>query len=206
VRFRQGAALVRLEQHRVGRAESRGLAHQRRIGHEEVVADDLDPRSRSAGEAGEALRVVLGERVLDRDDRVLGDPAQQQLDHRVGVELARLEPERVAAVAAELGRGDVEGDRDLCAGNEAGPLDRLHQGLERLLVGLEVGPPAALVGDAAQRPALLHQEAGMAVDLGRPLQRLGEALRAGADHHEILDVDPAPRVRAAAEDLDLRHR
>jgi hypothetical protein len=29
-------------------------------------------------------RVVLGERVLDRDDRVGVEPAQQQLDHAVG--------------------------------------------------------------------------------------------------------------------------
>ena len=54
--------------------------------------------------------------------------------------------------------------------------------------------------------ALLHQQAGVAVDLGRPLERLREAARAGADDHEVLDVDAAAGVRAAAEDLDLRHR
>jgi hypothetical protein len=46
----------------------------------------------------------------------------------------------------------------------------------------------------------------MAVDLRRPFERLREARRARADDHEVLDVDAPAGVRAAAEDLDLRHR
>ena len=63
-------------------------------------------------------------------------------------------------------------------GHEAGALDRRDQRRERLLVAREVGPPAAFVGDAEERAARGHQLAGVAVDLGRPFERLGEAARA----------------------------
>ena len=92
------------------------------------------------------------------------------------------------------------------AGLEAGALDGAHQRFQRLLVGVEGRPPAAFVGHAGQRAGLLHQLAGGAIDLRGPVQRLGEAVRAGAHHHEVLDVHPPPGMRAAAEDLDLRQR
>ena len=73
-------------------------------------------------------------------------------------------------------------------------------------VAREVGPPAAFVGDAEVRAARAHDEAGVAIDLGGPFERLGEARRRRADDHEVLDVDAPAGVRAAAEDLDLRQR
>ena len=85
------------------------------VGDQEVVADDEAAAPHLAGEGHEALRVVLGQRVLDRDDRVAGEPAQQQLDHAARVELAALARQPVAALAAELRGRDVERDRHLLA-------------------------------------------------------------------------------------------
>ena len=84
--------------------------------HQQVVADDLQLCARRVGEAREAVQVVLGQRVLDRDDRIALDPAQQHLDHAVGIELARFQRQPVAAATAELGGRDVERDGHLRAG------------------------------------------------------------------------------------------
>ena len=65
-------------------------------------------------------------------------------------------------------------------------------------------PPSSAT--PACEPRALHQLACAAIDLGGPLQRLAEVVGAGADDHEVLDVDAPPGMRAAAEDLDLRHR
>ena len=58
------------------------------------------------------------------------------------------------------------------AGHEAGALDRAHQHRERLLVGVERGPPPAFVGDAGQLAGVAHQLAGRAIDLGGHRERL----------------------------------
>ena len=153
-----------------------GLAHERRIGDEEVVADDLHAAADGAREARRSPAASSSaERILDRDDRVARrSSAAAARSSASRVELARLEAERVAAAAAELGGGDVERDRDLVAGNEAGALDRGTSVSSACLVAREVGPPAAFVGDAGSGAALLHERARVAVDLRRPFERLGE--------------------------------
>ena len=66
-------------------------------------------------EAPKAFDVVLGERVLDRHDRIARAPADQQFGEPVAVEFALLEAEPVASAAAEFRGGDVERDGDVVA-------------------------------------------------------------------------------------------
>ena len=176
------------------------------VRHQEVVADHEAAAPHLPGEGDEALRVVLGQRVLDREDRIAAEPAEQQLDHAARVQLPAVAGEPVAPVAAELAGGDVERDRHLLVRPEAGPLDRPRQHRQRRLVVGELRPVAALVGDALEQALLGQELAGGAIDLGRPVQRLGEARRTRADHQEVLDVQPARGMGAATEDLDLRQR
>ena len=171
-----------------------------------VVADDLHAFAEAPRELDEAGFVVLGQRILDRDDRVARKPAGEEVDHAAAVELAALEAEPVAAVAAELRGRNVERDRHVLAGTHARAFDRAHEIVERLLVGREHRPEAAFVGDASKLAGLGHEFACRAVDLGDHRQRLREALRADGHDHEVLDVDAPPGVRTTAEDLDLRHR
>ena len=118
------------------------------VGDEKVVADHLDALADGGGEGGEALRVVLGERILDRQDRIALDPSQQHLAEPIRVELAPLEAEPVTAVAPEFRGRHIEGDRHLVARRVAGALDGAHEIVERFLVGGEGRPPAAFVGHA----------------------------------------------------------
>ena len=99
------------------------------VGDEQVVADELDPVAEPRRSARCQPRpVVLGEAVLERDDRVAVDPVGPQVDELAAVERAALlgqdVPGRGAVVAAalldELGRGRVERDRDVLARPVAG--------------------------------------------------------------------------------------
>ena len=89
--------------------------HPRSVGDRKVVGHHLHPAARRPHEGHEAVRVVLGQRVLDRDDRIAPEPAEQQLDHAVRVQLAPLEAEPVAPAPAQLRGRHVERDRHLLA-------------------------------------------------------------------------------------------
>jgi hypothetical protein len=58
-------------------------------------------------------------------------------DHEIGEGFAREAPafgsELVAAIAEEIGRGDVERQRDVAAGGVAGEFDRLNERRQRVL-------------------------------------------------------------------------
>jgi len=152
------------------------------------------------------VEVVLGERVLDGDDGIGVEPAQEHGVQLLGGERAVLEREVVAPAAMELRRRHIERDGDVGARLEAGVADRADQLGQALLVRAEVRPPAALVRHALLRALLRQARARGAIHFGDPLQALGKAARAGTDDEVVLDVDAPARVRAAAVDLHLRHR
>ena len=56
------------------------------VGDEEIVADQLDGPSQPLGQVPPAIPVILGEAVLERNDRVARGPVGPQVD-----ELARIE-------------------------------------------------------------------------------------------------------------------
>ena len=148
--------------------------------------------------------VVLGQRVLDRHDRVGADPVGVDRGHLLGG--LRLALEEVGAVLVELGRRDVERERDVAARGEARLADRLDDEVERGPVVLEVGREAALVAHAGGQAALLEHRLERVVRLGPPAQRLGEGRRADRRDHELLHVHVGVGVRAAVENVHHRDR
>ena len=66
------------------------------VRHEQVVADELDAVAEPARQLGPAGPVVLGQAVLDRDDRVAVDPVGPEVDQLAGVERPVLRREPVA--------------------------------------------------------------------------------------------------------------
>ena len=129
---------------------------RRRVGHEQVVADQLDLLAEGVGQSRPALPVVLGHAVLDRDDRVAADQVRPVADHAAGIERLAFAGQMVLAVLEELGRGGVEGQNDVLARLVAGRLDRLHDEAQRLLGRIEVGGEAALVADIGVVPGVLE--------------------------------------------------
>ena len=126
-------------------ASSMPRAMRARVRHEQVVTDELDATAEPLGQLPPADPVVLGQAVLDRDDRVAVDPVGPQLDELVAVERPALLGEDVAGrctIAAaplldQLGRGRVERDRDVLAGPVAGALDGSQDHLDGGLVRTE---------------------------------------------------------------------
>ena len=157
-------------------------------------------------ERTETRGVVFGQRIFDRDDSVCFDPSPQQVDHGGSIEHLAVEREPVFTIATEFGRGDVQRNAGVLSSFEAGLFDRAHERVERLLVRCEDRPIPAFVGHPLQLAGSGHQQSGGAIDLGCPLQGLGERVRGRTHDHEILDVDAPGGVRASAEDLDLGKR
>src|SRR5206468_12803831 len=113
---------------------------------EDVVADELHAAADLFGQRLPRGPVVLGESVLDRDDREPLGQLPQVRDHPGAVDIAPLED--VAAVPEELGRRRVQGNRDPLA--MACPLRRLEQRLDRLLARAEIRRETALVAYAGR--------------------------------------------------------
>src|SRR5947208_15496549 len=94
--------LVDLEEDRVRGALVDAATKAIRIRYEDVVADELDGVTELARQCGPRRPVVLGERILDRDDRIPVDEAGVKSDDSRGGDLAAFEA--VRPVAEELGR------------------------------------------------------------------------------------------------------
>src|SRR5207342_2552562 len=107
------ADLVDLDENRVCDLLSDAPAQEIDVRHEQVVADELHPAAEAIGERLPGGPVVLGQAVLDRDDRETVGEVGPQVDHAGTVQRAALPLELVDTVAIELARRRVEGDRDL---------------------------------------------------------------------------------------------
>ena len=145
-----------------------------RVRDEQVVADELDPVAEPTGELGPAGPVVLGQAVLDRDDREPVRPVGPEIDELAGLErpaFLREDVARHAAIAAaalldQLARRGVERDREVLARPVAGPLDRPEDHLDRGLVRGEARREAALVALAGRVAVLVEDRPERGEDLG----------------------------------------
>jgi hypothetical protein len=202
----QGADLVDLDQDRVADSELDAAAEALGIGDEEIVADQLQALAELFGEQLPAVPVLLVHAVLDREDRVARAGILPVARHLLGRERAALVLEHVGAVLEDLAGRRVEGDEDVHAGLISSGLHPGEDGLQRRLIRLEVGREATLVAHrrrvAAGGKALLQG----VEDLGADAQAFREAVRAGGDDHELLEVDRVVGVGAAVEDVHHRHR
>src|SRR2546428_3909160 len=113
--FRQRADLVQLDEDRVPNALRNPLREDLRVGHEDVVANELHPMPQPLGEHLPALPVLLAQSVLDRDDRIAPDETLVIPDHILaGPPGLRLALHHVPAVLVELaGRGSSASARSL---------------------------------------------------------------------------------------------
>ena len=117
-------------------------------------------RREPVGRVPPACVVVLAERVLDRDDRVVADPGRELVDELVRPETSTLARERVRAFGEELRRGDVDRDRRLGSRLEPTALDPREQDVERSPVRRQRCRKPSLVRDERRVMAALTQNLG----------------------------------------------
>ncbi len=180
-----------------------------RVGHEDVVADQLHLGADRVGEPLPARPVAFGQAVLDGDDRVLADPVLVERDHLVaGLDaLARLLQHVVLRlVVPELAGGDVERDVHVLAGRVAGRVHRFEHQIDGLAVRLQARREAALIAHARGQAALLEQRPQRMERLGAGPQGLGKRGHAHRHDHEFLEVHVRVGMRTAVEDVHHRHR
>ncbi len=160
------------------------------------------------GELDPAVPVVLGERVLDRQDRMPVGKLGDELRQLVRGAAAALRREHVAARAGivEVRRSDIDRVRDIvarAAGRRARPLYRAARAPRR---ATQRRPVAAFVRLQHGQTALAEHVGGRLVHLDHHAQRL--PIARGADRHdeEVLEVELPSRVQPAADDVDHRQR
>ena len=204
--FRQRADLVDLDQDRVGDALVDAFLQDLGVGHEQVVADQLDLLAQTLGQMRPAGPVAFVHAVLDRDDRVLVAPGGQHVGPLLGGQHQAFAFQVVLAVLVELGGGAVQAQRDLVAGAVAGLLDGLQDQLDRGLVALDARGEAALVADRGRHALVVDDLLQRVEDLGAPADGFTEGGRTDRDDHQLLQVEVVVGVGAAVDDVHHRHR
>ncbi len=203
-RLGQGADLVDLDEQGVSGLLCDAPGKPRRVGDEQVVTNELHSITEACCELHPSAPVVLGERILDRHDRVGGDQLGVVVAELLGGTRGALEP--VGAVREELGRSHVESKGDVLPGPEPRLVDGLHEQVERGPVGRQVRGETALVTDGGGQPRCLEHAFEGVVRLSAPPQCLGKGRRPDRGNHELLDVDVGVGVRATVDDVHHRHR
>ena len=140
----QGADLVDLDQDGVGHARSMPC-----FSRSVLVTNRSSPTSwillpRRLGQLLPAVPVVLGQAVLDGDDRVAVDQSAVEVDHLGGGAGAALAAKLVLAVLVELGGGAVQGEADVLARACSRPCEWPP--------GSRPGPPRWTAGWGRSRP------------------------------------------------------
>ena len=156
--------LVHLHEQRVRSTQLNALLQAGGVGNEQVVADQLDAATDLGGQGLPSIPLVLIQRILDGNQRVVRDELLVVLNHVLG--RAAFTLELVQAVLEELGGGDVQGQGNVFARLEASLLDRGDDQVEGLSVGVQVGGEAALVAQTGGQAAVLHDALERVVDLG----------------------------------------
>ena len=201
----QRADLVDLDQDRVGDASLDAFLEDLRVGDVQVVAHQLDLLAQHVGQVLPAVPVAFVHAVLDRDDRVLVDPAREHGRPFLRRQLQAFALEVVLAVLVELAGRAVEADRDLLAGGVAGLLDGFEQQLDRRLVARHAGGEAALVADGRGDAAFAQDLLERMEHLGAVAHRFAERGRPDRQDHEFLDVEVVVGMLAAVDHVDHRH-
>ena len=204
--FRERADLVHLDQDRVGEATLDAVGEALGIGHEQVVAHQLDLLAEAVGDRLPTRHVVFGHAVLDRHDRIPAHQVGIIIDHAADIERLALALQLVLALLEELGRGRIQGQHDVLARLVAGLFYRLHDEGKGFVGGGEVRREAAFVTDVGVVARVLQLAAQGMEHLGTHAQGLGEARCLHRHDHEFLDVDRIVGVGAPVDDVHHRHR
>ncbi len=200
-RLGERAYLVQLDEDRVGSAGLDAAGQTLGVRHEQVVAHDLDAAAEPLGHLRPTGPVVLGVSVLDRNDRVLVDQLLVEVDHLLARARLALGGEDVLAVLVEFGRGRVESNEHVVSGYVPGLVDGLNDDGDGLFVGLQVRGESSLVADSDRVPLGLQHFLERVEDLRAHADRVGEAVGAGWDDHELLYVDVVVGVLAPVDDV-----
>ena len=178
------------------------------IGHQQVVAHQLDLAADPLVQQRPALPVVLGHSVFDADDREAVDPVGPEVDHLAAVESAALDFQQIGAggFVVELAGGRVERNIHILTRPVARLFDRLKDHFDGADVAAQAGGKAPLVPDIGGKAAVVQHLFEALVDLGAPAQAFCKGRGADRHDHELLKVGAVGSMFAPIENVEHRHR
>jgi hypothetical protein len=202
-RLGQGTNLVDLKQKSVAGLELDGLLDAQRVGDSQIITDNLEVGG--LVEVAPGLPVVLGERILDGNNGVLGSEGLVEVGKllvgeplgRVALGVLEVKIVLLSIDLVELAGGNVHGDLHLAS--VTGLLDGLGDEVQSLLGSLNIRGDTTLVTDVASGLAvlLLGESLELVVDLGT----LAESLREGGSSAIVSSV---PLLQRISKQQDLR--
>uniref|UniRef100_A0A0N4ZDA9 LigA n=1 Tax=Parastrongyloides trichosuri TaxID=131310 RepID=A0A0N4ZDA9_PARTI len=204
--FGQCADLVHFNQNGIGNAHLDTVAQTSRVGHEQIIADQLHLVADPVGQQLPAVPVVLGAAVLDRDDREALDQVGQVVDHALGVEGLALAGQLILAVLEELGRGDVQRQVEVLARQIAGRLARLGDEGQGFFGRGQIWCKTTFVTDVGVVTGSFQGLLQGVEDFRAHAQGFREALGAHRQDHEFLKINRVIRMCAAVDDVHHWHR
>ena len=135
--------LIHLHQQRVRSAVGYPARQSLRVGHEEIVADELNSISHRVGEVNPPTPIIFGQRVFDTHQREISQERLVVAGHPLHRSIGALEG--VRAVGEELRRRNVESESDVAAQRQTGRLDRPPNQLQRGAVVRQIRCETAFV-------------------------------------------------------------
>src|SRR3954468_22383260 len=116
-RLAESPDLIDLDENRIGNAALDAAGKPLRVRHEQIVADELATIAKRLRELRPPIPIILGQAVLDGDDRVLTQPLGVERDHSVDILLSTTTLlERVLAIGVQLARRAIQRQCDLFSG------------------------------------------------------------------------------------------
>src|SRR5690606_8756289 len=126
-----------------------------RVRHQQVVTDDLQRAALLGREGLPARPVILMQRILDAEDRILPAQVRIELAHAGTVKFQPAALQAVLAIPAELTGGAVQREADLFSQSVTRLLHRLTDQLQRFLITPERRREAAFIADIGDIAARL---------------------------------------------------
>ncbi len=176
------------------------------VGYKQVVAHQLHLGPQPFGQLLPAVPIVLGQAVLNGDNRIFAQQILVVVNHLGGSHHFALAGQVVLTVLVHLTSRHVQSQAHVHAGLVAGLFNSLHNHLQGLLVGAQVGGKAALVAHCGNIAAVF-QHCFQVMENFRPhAQSLLKAGRTHRHHHKFLNIHVVVRVLAAVQNVHHRHR
>ena len=160
-----------------------------------------------------SLPIILGKRILDTDNGILGRQGLVLIGQllirnplgRIAVGILEIEIVLFDIRLVELARRHVDTNVDLA--RVPGLLDGTGNDVESLFGRVNIGRHTTLITDIARRRAILLLDQGLelVIDLGTLAKSLGEGWSRVGNDHEFLEGQPTTGVATAVQNVHERH-
>ena len=206
--FGERTDLIHLNEDCIRDAHSHAAREAFRVGDKKIVADELYLPAQLSCEHLPAIPVVLGEAILDRDDRILRHPVSVEFDH-ICCALGRLIGflENVSTVlVVELTRRGIQSHPDLIPRLVTGGFNSSQNQVDRLVIRFQIRRKPSFIAHGCLVSTVVKDFFEIVKYFGSHPQGFRKARSAGGHDHEFLQIDIVIRVRAAINDVHHRDR